>query len=409
MDKKVIQYLVGWGTLALTLILSYALLEEPFFFRMVIGLTFGYALSRGFIGFAGSVSRAGANGSTKLLRTLMFMFMITAIGVAVFIYGGVVDTSKLWVNPINFGLILGAFLFGFGMIFSTCCATGILAGASKNITVFLVTLFFFGLGILIGWPLQSKSFVSESWFNTEGFKGVYFGDFGLITALLITLVLTVGVTIGLKKYEEYRKTKGTHKEVKCECEQAEVVVVDENAPLISMTTYERLFVKSWGQKLSAAVLAATFLALTAVTGSGWGASTPYGMWVGKLFYNLGVPLETLTDYTGRGAGTFTFKFFENGTSVQNLGIILGAFIAMLIAGRFNGKLKAKPKVLIYASLGGFLVGFATRLSNGCNVGALYTPIANFSLSGWIFLPFMVVGGFVAVKLKSILDAKFDKK
>lgn len=42
--------------------------------------------------------------------------------------------------------------------------------------------------------------------------------------------------------------------------------------------------------------------------------------------------------------------------------------------------------------------FGTRLSNGCNVGALYTPIANFSLSGWIFLVFLVVGGVLGNKL-----------
>ncbi|MFZ2575491.1 MAG: hypothetical protein WAX27_08380 [Trichococcus flocculiformis] len=28
------------------------------------------------------------------------------------------------------------------------------------------------------------------------------------------------------------------------------------------------------------------------------------------------------------------------------------------------------------------------------MGALYTPIANFSLSGWIFLIVMVIGGWV---------------
>ena len=40
------------------------------------------------------------------------------------------------------------------------------------------------------------------------------------------------------------------------------------------------------------------------------------------------------------------------------------------------------------------MGFGTRLANGCNVGALYTPIANFSLSGWIFLIFLVLGGVI---------------
>jgi uncharacterized protein len=40
--------------------------------------------------------------------------------------------------------------------------------------------------------------------------------------------------------------------------------------------------------------------------------------------------------------------------------------------------------LVFA-LGGLSMGIGTRLANGCNVGALYTPIANFSLSGWISL------------------------
>lgn len=40
------------------------------------------------------------------------------------------------------------------------------------------------------------------------------------------------------------------------------------------------------------------------------------------------------------------------------------------------------------------MGFGTRLANGCNVGALYT----FSLSGWIFLIVLVIGGIVGNKV-----------
>ena len=40
------------------------------------------------------------------------------------------------------------------------------------------------------------------------------------------------------------------------------------------------------------------------------------------------------------------------------------------------------------------MGFGTRLSNGCNVGALYTPIVEFSLSGWVYLVVVVLGGFI---------------
>ncbi|MFW6267324.1 MAG: YeeE/YedE thiosulfate transporter family protein, partial [Halanaerobium sp.] len=43
------------------------------------------------------------------------------------------------------------------------------------------------------------------------------------------------------------------------------------------------------------------------------------------------------------------------------------------------------------------MGFGTRVAQGCNVGALYTPISNFSLSGWVFLIFMIIGGVISNK------------
>ncbi|MFK5937207.1 MAG: YeeE/YedE thiosulfate transporter family protein, partial [Sulfurimonas sp.] len=56
-------------------------------------------------------------------------------------------------------------------------------------------------------------------------------------------------------------------------------------------------------------------------------------------------------------------------------------------------LKITPKAFFIFAFGGFIMGFGTRLSNGCNVGALFTPIAEFSLSGWLYLVFVVAGGF----------------
>jgi uncharacterized membrane protein YedE/YeeE len=50
------------------------------------------------------------------------------------------------------------------------------------------------------------------------------------------------------------------------------------------------------------------------------------------------------------------------------------------------------------------MGLGTRFANGCNVGALFTPIANFSLSGWIFLVFMVAGGVIGNMLGRRMQA-----
>ena len=84
--------------------------------------------------------------------------------------------------------------------------------------------------------------------------------------------------------------------------------------------------------------------------------------------------------------------------MQNIGIIFGAVLALSLAGvlkkRFIAGLKISPKGVATFAFGGFVMGYGTRLSNGCNVGALYTPIAEFSLSGWIYLIFIVIGGFL---------------
>ena len=83
-------------------------------------------------------------------------------------------------------------------------------------------------------------------------------------------------------------------------------------------------------------------------------------------------------------------------SVQNLGIVFGAAIYLLTSGTFKDTflsgLKTTPKQALLYAFGGILMGLGTRFANGCNVGALYTPIANFSLSGWVFLVAMVLGG-----------------
>ena len=61
---------------------------------------------------------------------------------------------------------------------------------------------------------------------------------------------------------------------------------------------------------------------------------------------------------------------------------------------FKASLKINFKQIIFYAIGGLIMGFGTRLSNGCNAGALYTPISNFSLSGWFYLVFMVSGGVI---------------
>lgn len=130
-------------------------LQQDIFLRLLLGLGLGVALTKGSIGFAGSVNRAYRRGSTQLIQTLMLMFVVTAVINAGLLLGGGIEQYSLWINPINLGLIVGGLMFGFGMTLSSCCASGVMVEMVSDVPRALVTLLMFGIGVFIGFPIQA--------------------------------------------------------------------------------------------------------------------------------------------------------------------------------------------------------------------------------------------------------------
>ncbi len=410
MNNK-IENVVGFVIVLLILIFGEAFLgTQMLYFRLLAGIGFGYALTRGFMGFAGSVNRAYRTGSSKLMRVLMWMFLGTAAVSIALLYGKDPTTYNLWINPINLGVILGGLFFGFGMTFSSCCASGVLTDLVTGLPRALTTLLFFAFGVFIGFPVQkTASWVKDSWISSVTGEqlggGVFFPDLfmwdklsGYLGAILLTALLAAVFAYLAKRFEDAQKAKGTFTGVGSEIEQEKIIEGDADIPfkLFSKRTYEILFVRPWKMSTGALVIGMVFIMLLGITKAGWGASTIYGFWFGKLLMLFGVSSETLAAFTHYPAGFFDMSIFANPVSVQNIGIVLGTLITLLLAGSFKAtffsEIKVRPKELILFAMGGLFMGFGTRLANGCNVGALYTPIANFSLSGWIFLVFLILGG-----------------
>lgn len=402
--KQLIEAIVGFAIIALILILgaagAFATLKV--FIQCLIGLGFGYALTRGDFGFAGLSNRTCRKGSTKLIRALMLMFAVSSVFVgAILLSGGTLD---LWIRPLSWGLVAGGILFGIGMAFSSCCATGVLQDFPIGFSRAGITLIFFGIGVFLGFPLMNSSFATSSLFTSGASAGVWFPDWfqwdganGIIGAILLTFLLAALVG-SLAKWYEKKISKNFPKEV-------EVVDTKE------YTTYERFFVKKWSLTQTALVIAGLFAILNIVAGAGWGASTVYGNWFGTILAKLGVSVDALATFADRPAASFTTGLFESASYMQNIGIILGACVGLLLAGNFTDTFKAglkiKPLEILLFAVGGLLLGFGTRLSRGCNVGALYTPIADFSLSGWIYFFFLFGGGYLGNYLRKLFYKKVD--
>ena len=142
----------------------------------------------------------------------------------------------------------------------------------------------------------------------------------------------------------------------------------------------------------AIALSVVFVIMVLLTHDAWGVSTPYGLWIGQLLttFNIVSP-EKLALFTGMPMGAFTASFTDVGNGVQDVAIFIGGTIAALSMNKYSPTFKVSFKEIVLWTIGGIIMGVGTRLSNGCNVGSLYSPIAFGSASGWVFLIFMVLG------------------
>ena len=144
------------------------------------------------------------------------------------------------------------------------------------------------------------------------------------------------------------------------------------------------------------LLAIMFAFILISTGHSWGVTGPFVSW-GVAFLQL-FGVQFTAPVFADAVATANGGILNDPGSLRNIGIILGAAIAFLLAGRlaFDGKFKVKD--VIYYLIGGFLMGFGARLAGGCNIGALFSGIANFSLSGWGFFLTLWLGGILALKV-----------
>ncbi len=95
------------------------------------------------------------------------------------------------------------------------------------------------MGVFLGFPLQStQSWITDSWFTSSNFNGVYLPDFfpndglnGLLGATIVTIIFALIVIALAYKYENHRKMNKTYDGVGSELEQYAITdkeTIDKN-------------------------------------------------------------------------------------------------------------------------------------------------------------------------------------
>lgn len=106
-------------------------------------------------------------------------------------------------------------------------------------------------------------------------------------------------------------------------------------------------------------------------------------WGSNIYQALGVSLPRPPE-----------AVLANSTSVGDIGLLLGAFTAALLANEFAIRRPARLLDYAEAALGGVLMAIGVVLSYGCNFGGFFSAITALSLSGYLMMIGLIIGGYL---------------
>lgn len=164
--------------------------------------------------------------------------------------------------------------------------------------------------------------------------------------------------------------------------------------------YKKIFINPWTYTTGAVLLAILALAHIVVFETSWVVSGSFTVWGGKMLYSLGIDVpkwKYFIDNPGLKR-SLMIPIIRNGTALRNIGIVLGAFIAALLASEFKISKIRNKKQIIGSVIGGFLMGIGSRIAAGCNVGAFFSALMSFSMTGWFFGIAIFIGAAIGSKI-----------
>jgi uncharacterized membrane protein YedE/YeeE len=155
--------------------------------------------------------------------------------------------------------------------------------------------------------------------------------------------------------------------------------------------------KLWNPIFGGTMIGLAMILTFYISGRGLGASgsiTSFAVWVQNLIApTYTKSSEYFSPYVANGANPLTdYMVF------MAIGIMIGSFAAGIISKSFKFEILKGPNIsnkgrLIYALIGGILIGFAARMARGCTSGQALVGGAELSVGSWAFMFSIFAGGF----------------
>ncbi|PID01104.1 hypothetical protein CSV67_15985 [Sporosarcina sp. P2] len=383
--------LIAGAVLVAVVLFAYLLATQHISQSMLlgIGLLLGFTLFHARFGITSAFRRLASVGNGQAMRSHMLMLALAVTLFApILAYGTTFFGGPVagYVSPVGVSLIVGAFVFGIGMQLGGGCASGTLYAIGGGRTVMFVTLAFFIIGTTIGayhlpfWTEEMPAFAPVSLATSTGLG---YGGAWLVSIALFGFIAWLTLIIEKKKK------------------------APKMAALPTERGWKRIFRGSW-PLFAAAIVLAVLNALTLLTrGTPWGITSAFALWGSKIASVIGFDVASWGYWQGANAAALEASIFTDSTTVLNLGVIIGAFIASAAGGLFKF---TRVTVGNFAAsvIGGLMMGYGARLAFGCNIGAYFGGIASFSLHGYIWGILALAGTFLALYLRPLFGLTVPK-
>lgn len=170
----------------------------------IIGLLIGFTLQRSKFCFTASFRDPVLVGSTSVFKAVIIALMIMTVGFAIIQYPFLSDYYRIeqvpgQIGPAGMNTILGALLFGIGMVIAGGCASGTIMRIGEGFQIQLVVL----LGFLIGTVIAAGSFEFWDELLIQKANPVYLPDIvGLPLSIVIQLLILGGLYVYVDRFDK---------------------------------------------------------------------------------------------------------------------------------------------------------------------------------------------------------------
>lgn len=317
---------------------------------IITGLAFGFVLQRGRLCFNSGFRDLLLLKDNFLFKAGLLAIALSALGFQLMAQLGLIHLNP---KPLSWsGVIVGAFVFGIGMVLAGGCASGTTYRVGEGSTTAWFAAIFYGLAAYAtkaGALLPLKNLVSSPAIKVPSNSAVYLGE-------------EVGPTLA--------------------------------------TIFN---VNPWVVAIAFAALIFVYLFATKTT------ERPESPWNWKVIGLLVVPVAMFgfwaSTVSGRAYGlgitggwiaifkSFTTEATLNWEGAEIIGIIIGALVTALATKEFKFRVPRDGKTYLKVAIGGLLMGFGAVTAGGCNIGHYLTGIPQLAISSIIAGLFFILGNW----------------